>query len=55
MVGPEYTVIHIKAITTGQSNYSVFDAYRTQGSCIVEHWDCMEAMEANVTSPHPYF
>jgi predicted SnoaL-like aldol condensation-catalyzing enzyme len=57
MVGPEYTTIHIKATTVGGPNYNVFDVYRTQGSCIIEHWDCLEpATTDNTTvSPHPYF
>ncbi|KAG7528996.1 hypothetical protein FFLO_05854 [Filobasidium floriforme] len=57
MVGPEYTVIHIKAITTGQPNYNVYDVYRTEGSCIVEHWDVMAAatIDNTTVSPHPYF
>jgi predicted SnoaL-like aldol condensation-catalyzing enzyme len=55
MVGPEYTVIHINAITAGQPNYNVYDVYRTEGSCIVEHWDVMAAATVDNTtvSPHP--
>lgn len=57
IIRPEYTVIHIKAITTGQPNYNVYDVYRTEGSCIVEHWDVMAAATVDDTtvSPHPYF
>ncbi|KAJ9413970.1 hypothetical protein FOXG_22820 [Fusarium oxysporum f. sp. lycopersici 4287] len=55
MVGPEYTTIHIKAGGANDSLTNVFDVYRTKGSCIVEHWDCLQAMEKNTTSHHPYF
>ncbi|KAJ5623682.1 hypothetical protein N7490_012287 [Penicillium lividum] len=55
MVGPEYTSIHIKALTDGQPPFNVFDIYRTIGSCIVEHWDCMEEIINNTASTHPYF
>ncbi|KAF5529486.1 hypothetical protein FNAPI_13861 [Fusarium napiforme] len=55
MVGPEYTTIHIKAGGANESLTNVFDVYRTKGSCIVEHWDCLQAMEKNTTSYHPYF
>ncbi|KAF5594077.1 hypothetical protein FPANT_4960 [Fusarium pseudoanthophilum] len=55
MVGPEYTTIHIKAGGANESLTNVFDVYRTKGSCIVEHWDCLQAMEKNTTSHHPYF
>jgi predicted SnoaL-like aldol condensation-catalyzing enzyme len=55
MVGPEYTTIHIKALTDGQAPYNVYDVYRTIGSCIVEHWDCMEEIVNKTVSSHPYF
>ncbi|KAJ5317438.1 hypothetical protein PENANT_c074G06707 [Penicillium antarcticum] len=55
MVGPEYTTIHIKALTDGQPPFNVFDVYRTIGSCIVEHWDCMKEIVNNTASTHPYF
>jgi len=55
MVGPEYTTIHIKALTDGQPPFNVFDVYRTIGSCIVEHWNCMEEIVNNTASTHPYF
>lgn len=55
MVGPEYTAIHIKASTEGQASWNVFDVYRTIGSCIVEHWDCLEEIQNNTVSAHPYF
>ncbi|OOQ88915.1 hypothetical protein PEBR_09818 [Penicillium brasilianum] len=54
MVGPEYTTIHIKALTEGQAS-NVFDVYRTIGSCIIEHWDCLEEIQNNTVSNHPYF
>ncbi|SPJ75755.1 uncharacterized protein FTOL_05486 [Fusarium torulosum] len=55
MVGPEYTTIHIKALTVGQPSYNVFDVYKTKGSCIIEHWDCLQEMANKTTSTHPYF
>ncbi|KAJ5398326.1 hypothetical protein N7509_006439 [Penicillium cosmopolitanum] len=55
MVGLEYTTIHIKALTDGQAPYNVYDVYRTIGSCIVEHWDCMEEIMNQTVSTHPYF
>ncbi|KAH7160471.1 hypothetical protein B0J13DRAFT_602965 [Dactylonectria estremocensis] len=55
MVGPEYTTIHIEALNAQGSSYTVFDVYRTKGSCIIEHWDALQEMKSNTTSPHPYF
>ncbi|KAH7136269.1 hypothetical protein EDB81DRAFT_949049 [Dactylonectria macrodidyma] len=55
MVGPEYTTIHIKALNAGGSSYTVFDVYKTKGSCIIEHWDALQEMSSNTTSTHPYF
>ncbi len=55
MVGPEYTTIHIKALNKGGPSFSVYDVYRTKGSCIIEHWDGMQEMETDTVSPHPYF
>ena len=55
MVGPEYTTIHIKALTAGESSSNVFDVYRTIGSCVVEHWDCIQEISNNTISTHPYF
>lgn len=55
MVGPEYTTIHIKAMMKGQASSNVFDVYKTIGSCIVEHWDCLEEIANKTVSPHPYF
>lgn len=42
MVGPEYTTIHLKATNEGGPFFNVFDVYKMQDSCIVEHWDCLE-------------
>ncbi|KAJ5679391.1 hypothetical protein N7462_007635 [Penicillium macrosclerotiorum] len=55
MVGPEYSTIHIKSMTEGQPSYNVFDVYKTIGSCIVEHWDCLEEIVNSTVSDHPYF
>ncbi|KAH7014494.1 uncharacterized protein B0I36DRAFT_436450 [Microdochium trichocladiopsis] len=56
MVGPEYTTIHIKATLEGQGVFSVMDVYRTQGSCIIEHWDVLQQVPDTPTvNPHPFF
>ncbi|KAH7002466.1 hypothetical protein EDB80DRAFT_809474 [Ilyonectria destructans] len=55
MVGNEYTTIHIEATNKGGPSYNVFDVYRTKGTCIVEHWDCLEEISNKTVSSHPYF
>lgn len=57
MVGPEYTTIHINASNPDGTYYSVYDVYRSVGSCLVEHWDCIQQVVINneTVSPHPYF
>jgi predicted SnoaL-like aldol condensation-catalyzing enzyme len=55
MVGPEYTTIHIKAGGADGSWTNVFDVYKTKGTCVVEHWDCLQAMDNKTVSSHPYF
>lgn len=55
MVGPEYSTIHTKASTEGQPSWNVFDVYKTSGSCVVEHWDCLQEIQNDTISTHPYF
>jgi len=39
---------------TGLPLTAVVDIYRFNGSCMVEHWDAIEALPANSTNPDPF-
>jgi predicted SnoaL-like aldol condensation-catalyzing enzyme len=39
---------------TGLPLTAVADVYRFEGTCIVEHWDDLEALPVNSTNPNPF-
>ena len=45
--------IHHASQSPGQPSSVIFDLYRFEGSCIVEHWDAIEAFPTNATNPNP--
>ena len=55
MVGPEYTTVHSRASFLGGPAMTLYDVFRTQGSCIVEHWDGMQVIEESKANPHAWF
>ncbi|KAL7009194.1 hypothetical protein EMMF5_001392 [Cystobasidiomycetes sp. EMM_F5] len=55
IVAPEFTTIHSRAVFLGSPKMTVFDVFRTQGSCITEHWDGMQEIKDSTANPHAWF
>lgn len=47
--------VHNRADTATSPSTALTDLYRWSGSCIVEHWDVIEALPANSTNPLALF
>ena len=47
--------VHWRAIGLGPEETAITDVFRWNGSCIVEHWDVVEARPANATNPLAFF
>jgi predicted SnoaL-like aldol condensation-catalyzing enzyme len=52
--GQGYGVLHYMMGLNGTSN-AVMDKFRLQGTCVVEHWDAMQAIFGNETNPIAFF
>ncbi|KAI5237584.1 hypothetical protein E4T42_09174 [Aureobasidium subglaciale] len=51
-------IIHLEALNTSSNQTmktDVVDMYRVVGTCIVEHWDVLQAEESNPENPLAYF
>lgn len=50
-------VVHFASTGPGVNNIltAIADFYRFDGSCIVEHWDVVEALPAGATNPNALF
>jgi predicted SnoaL-like aldol condensation-catalyzing enzyme len=47
--------VHYKSVTPGTPLTAVVDIFRFNGSCIMEHWDAIEALPTNATNPLALF
>ncbi len=54
-VDGDLAVIHRRSQLPGAPLVAGVDIYRFDGTCIVEHWDVIQALPANATNPNPLF
>ncbi|KAH8596050.1 hypothetical protein B0O99DRAFT_686098 [Bisporella sp. PMI_857] len=47
--------VHYKSVTPGSPLTAIVDVFRFNGSCIMEHWDAIEALPANAKNPLALF
>ncbi|KAH6694256.1 hypothetical protein BKA61DRAFT_662927 [Leptodontidium sp. MPI-SDFR-AT-0119] len=47
--------VHLKVQDPGKPVTAIFDLYRFNGSCIVEHWDVIQALPADAPNPLALF
>ncbi|KAK7039869.1 Snoal-like polyketide cyclase family protein [Favolaschia claudopus] len=52
---PPYAWVHWRADGFLERPTAIFDIYRWNGTCIVEHWDAIEEVPENPVSSHPVF
>jgi predicted SnoaL-like aldol condensation-catalyzing enzyme len=56
LVDGEYAMIHLHARPDEQSRGgAVADIYRLRGGKVVEHWDVLQPIPAEIKNPHPMF
>lgn len=55
LVDGDHALIHIKASFPGNPVAAVADIYRLAGGLVVEHWDVLQPMPAEVANAHPLF
>jgi predicted SnoaL-like aldol condensation-catalyzing enzyme len=51
----QYIFVLAEGSFAGGPKTVIYDLYRVQGNCIVEHWDALMEEKANTVSKHPYF
>ncbi|KAL9122005.1 MAG: hypothetical protein Q9187_001442 [Circinaria calcarea] len=47
--------VHTRVTSPTTTELAVSDYYRMDGTCIVEHWDVIQALPVNSSNPHPLF
>lgn len=55
LVDGDLAAIHRRSQFPGAPPVAGVDIYRFDGTCIVEHWDVVQALPANATNPHALF
>jgi predicted SnoaL-like aldol condensation-catalyzing enzyme len=50
-----FAMVHYKVEFPGQPPTAITDIWRFNGTCIVEHWDVIQALPANASNPLALF